>query len=249
MEYKIKELITRGDGKLRCEDEIFTFQNDKFTVCALFDGCSSGIDSHYASTYHKYLIKDACDDEILWEDPEYISYNIIRFVYDELYNLPYQRGVEMLSTIVLLVVNHETEEYFIVFAGDGVACIDGKIVNVHDADGDSVWYLSNVYNPYNVNNMGIKEAFDNYYDTLKKLSGKGFNNISISTDGIDTFKNKYGTLLMPEARDFFFNNEKFDNLDNQLKRLYNIFVKGLNTDNKIPCVNIDDFSMIKINKV
>lgn len=247
--YKIKELITRGDGKLRCEDEIFHTQYNNFSICALFDGCSSGKDSHYASTHHKLLLKDAIENEILWENVEDISRGILNFIYEELYNLPYERGVEMLSTIILLIVNEVTEEYFIVFAGDGVTSIDGKVINVHDANGDSVWYLSNVYNPYDINCLGFNEAFSNYYTSLKKISGKGFNTISISTDGIDTFKNKYGTVLKEEAREFFFNNDKFDNLDNQLKRLYNIFIKGLNIDDKIPCINIDDFSMIKINKI
>ncbi len=195
---------------------------------------------------------------------ENISKALIYSLYDKIYDIHYEMGEEMLSTVLLLIINKETDEYEITFCGDGVSFVNGEYTNVHDPNGDTVWYLSTAY-PYRSKEYGIRrntslplnapgneimsfpEYFKQYYNQCKVIKGKGIENICISTDGIDTFKNKYGQIV--DARDYFCNNPQFGNLDNQLKRLYNVFTKGLNNEEKIPCINGDDFTMIKIEKI
>lgn len=71
MNFNIDTLIKMGKAhSLHCEDDYIVVENDNFLVAAVFDGCSSGVDSHYASTKHKYLMKEVA--EIL------IGYGIIR---------------------------------------------------------------------------------------------------------------------------------------------------------------------------
>jgi hypothetical protein len=283
MNYIIKTLITRGSSHpLNCEDNFLVHEDDGYIICAVFDGCSSGIDSHIASYTHKKLLLGVIEEsseyvyntdieefiqihhtEFQMEMDEDISKKIIYNLYDRIYDTYYKLGEEMLSTVLLLVLNKETEEYEITFCGDGVSFVNGEYTNVHDPNGDTVWYLSTVC-PYKCkpygnrrNNslplnapgnkiMSFPEYFEHYYNQCTKIKGQGVENICISTDGIDTFKNKYGQIV--DAKDYFCNNPQFENLDNQLKRLYNIFTKGLNNEEKNPCMNTDDFTMIKIMK-
>jgi hypothetical protein len=260
MDYSIRTLQTRGSNHdLHCEDDFMTHETEKYLICACFDGCSSGINSHIASYNHKKLLKEAIDDycffrtrEIFLDWDQNISKCILDSLYDSIYEMNFEMGKEMLSTVLLLVVNKETEEYEITFCGDGVCCVDGEYTDIHDPNGDTVWYLSTVYTPQPIDTpcnktKTFRQFFEEYYNLCPKKSGKGFNSISISTDGIDTFKNQFGQKT--EAREYFCNNDKFSNLENQLKRLYNIFTKGLNTEEKIPCVNQDDFTLISLKKI
>jgi len=254
--YKIKTLQTRGSNHdLRTEDDFMIYEDEKYIICSVFDGCSSGYRSDISSYKHKEFLLEAIDESLIYEYDNFDA--IIRYVinkkirinfediieelisrlFHKLSEMNYKDNEEMLSTILLLVINKETDEYEIAFFGDGVSFVNGEYTNVHDPNGDTVWYLSTVK----------ANEFRKYYSQSTKLKGQGIENICISTDGIDTFKNKYGQLV--DARNYFCDNTQFVNLDNQLKRLYNVFTKGLNNEEKMSCINQDDFTIIKIEKI
>lgn len=49
MKFEIDKIIKMGKShSLHCKDDFFIEENDNFILCAVFDGCSSGIDSHYS---------------------------------------------------------------------------------------------------------------------------------------------------------------------------------------------------------
>lgn len=256
--YKIKTLITRGHDKLRCEDDFVVNETQNLIVCGVFDGCSSGLDSHIASTILKKIMMNVSGLEFAYQlchknnDKDYLKY-ICQDYIDEIYfclnrlkkqDLFFIKEEEdLLSTAIILVLDKNNGKYFIQFAGDGVAFVDGEVVDVHNED-NSVTYLSTI----------LEKNLDNYINSSKSLSGTIEKTLSISTDGIDTFKDVFGITHVEEARELFFKSERFVKTDGMLTRLYNIFTKESDvkedggTTKKTKLRNIDDFTMIRIIK-
>jgi hypothetical protein len=251
-QYNIRSLITRGSNHpLRCEDDFFICERESTITAAVFDGCSSGIDSHVASSLHKRIMNDVgyINPNI---SPKETAKDILGYIYEKL--IEYQATTEfkineeMLSTIVLLLVNKYDGRYCVVVAGDGVININDAYFNIHDKEGESVFYLSSTIRTGG-SAASNDERFEEYFAKHCTIfEGDDFRNIAISTDGIDTFKSKFGVALKEKPRDYFMRNQAFEKTENQLKRLYNIFTQGLNLEDKVPCMNFDDFTMIKIHQ-
>lgn len=257
--YKIESFIAMGCAhSLHCEDDFYVYEDEEVIVAAVFDGCSSGIDSHFASTMHKYCLREVLIDipyiireddnrNFPFKDINESGKEIIHLLYDRIYRLNYKVNSEMLSTVVLTLVNKLTKEYFICFAGDGVCKINDKIHSVHDSNSNTVWYLSSVkYSDFNF-----------YYDTYcTKYSGIFENEISISSDGMESFKDKFGTDVTTEAEILFLGlnhdelklNDKYKTIP--MCRLYNMFQNGkIDEFKNIPVKNLDDFTIIKITEI
>lgn len=251
MNFNIDTLIKMGKThSLHCEDDYIVVENDNFLVAAVFDGCSSGIDSHYASTKHKYLMKEVAENfNWLWDykKKHTIKDNVFYFVFsvhNELKSEKYEVNKEMLSTIVLLFINKHTNEYGIVFCGDGCCFINGENISVHDEHGNAVWYLSMV------TDKQFEEYFENYCHYYEGVIDNNME-IAISSDGIESFMTKYGSYNKEYPQDIFFNTknslpEKYHNW--KLERLYNVLTKGKlpNMENDEGLSNIDDLTIIKV---
>lgn len=258
--YTIDSFISRGAmHDLHCEDDLYTFENEEVIVAAVFDGCSSGIDSHFASTMHKYCLREVIGDisYILREDDNRnfpfrdineSGKNILFLLFESIYRLDYKVNSEMLSTVVLTVINKLTKEYFICVAGDGVYKVNKEIHSIHDANSNAVWYLSSV----------SYSEFDKYYDSYcTKTSGKFEDEIIISSDGIESFKNKFGVDVTKKAISLFMDNSYFEEIQlNEkyrtipLSRLYNMFKNGkIEEFGDTPVKNLDDFTLIRIRKI
>ncbi len=243
--FKIKSIITRGHEKLRCEDDYLVEETENLIICGVFDGCSSGLDSHIASTIMKKIMMNVNGLEFVYkicqkdgkDNLKFICRDFIDEIYISLNKLKSQNifflkeGEDLLSTVIILVLDKNNGKYFIQFLGDGVAYTDGEITDVHNDD-NSVLYLSTVN----------ESLIDEYISKSKSLSGVINKTISISTDGIDTFKDSFGIGYANEARTLFFESERFVKISPMLNRLYNIFTN----ENKLK--NIDDFTMIRIIK-
>ena len=229
--YKIDSFISRGGMHLlHCEDDFYVYEDEEVIVAAVFDGCSSGIDSHFASTMHKYCLREVLVDipyiireddnrNFPFKDINESGKEIMFLLFERIYRLNYKVNSEMLSTVVLTLVNKLTKEYFICFAGDGVCKINDKIHSIHDSNSNAVWYLSSV----------SYSDFYSYYDTYcTKYSGIFENEICISSDGMESFKDKYGTDVTTEAEILFLGmnhdelklNEKYKSIP--MCRLYNM---------------------------
>lgn len=250
--FNIRSLITRGAAHpLRCEDDLFVKETDELIIAAVFDGCSSGIDSHVASSLHKKLLSslefDLIDDI---GDVKALGHDLLEYLYTKLFYYYKAYGFrineEMLSTVIILVVNKYTSDYNIVVAGDGLVNVNAHYLNIHDSTGESVFYLSSIIDD-KTTELNFFEPFEKYYNNeCTVFTGTNFDNVAISTDGIDTFKTKFGRMLGEAPRDFFMKNRTFEKAPNQLKRLYNIYTQGLHLEDRTPSLNMDDFTMIKI---
>lgn len=248
-EYKIDVLITKGRlHNLHCEDDYLVYQNEKFILAAVFDGCSSGIDSHFASTMHKYKMREICAlmDEITSVYSSSVMEDILRELNRKIWSLTYEVNREMLSTVVFTLIDKQNAKYYICVAGDGCyeRTLDGTkdFQSVHDANGNAVWYLSTV-KPADFN-----DYYNNYCSKTFGLLSDG-DEICISSDGLESFVSTFGASKNDEARKVFFETEKCAEKYQKmpLQRLYNVVVKGKcsDTGNEV-MLNGDDFTMVKI---
>ena len=247
-EYLVRQLITRGDmHKLRCEDDVFVSETEKHILMAVFDGCSSGNDSHFASTAYKLALSKLQETLLspLFEEMEGMVGDCSRLVtivqntHKMVGNLIIEFGLnplanDMLSTAIFALFNKERSMVNIIFCGDGVAYIDGKEHCVHNED-SSVYYLSTV------SQQGFRDYIDNHCLRLCNIPVE--NGLSISTDGIDSFIDKYRKNYGEEARTLFFESDRFTGNKFMLTRLYNIFTKE---EDKNCIRNQDDFSMVRL---
>lgn len=75
---EIRTVLKKGtDHLVNCEDDLF-FSNyyDKYYVGAIFDGCSSGIKSHFASSLFGKILQTVLKTKtyIMFDTGEYTSY-------------------------------------------------------------------------------------------------------------------------------------------------------------------------------
>lgn len=249
IQYKIDTLISKGRlHNLHCEDDYLVYENDTFLLAAVFDGCSSGIDSHFASTMHKYKMKEICKsiDKFTSIYSSNVVEDILRELNRSIWSLDYEVDKEMLSTIVFVIIDKANAKYYICVAGDGCYKIKyhdyDLFESVHDANGNAVWYLSTV-KPADFNQY--------FHDYCKQENGilQNGQEICISSDGLESFVSQYGASKNEDAKKIFFKTdaceEKYQKMP--LQRLYNVVVKGKcsDTGNEV-MLNGDDFTMIKI---
>lgn len=180
-------------------------------LIAVMDGCSMATDSHFASTLVAKLLKNiakqadyiefvAKEEKTLEQLIEAIS----RKLFENLVDLKNRIGLsreELLTTLVLGVVDVESKMAEILVVGDGlVVCNSNFFEYDQDNKPDYLGYH-------------LEKNFENWFAEQKqRLHLKDFNDLSISTDGIFTFK-------------------KFDNIDRPKVILENEIVEFLLLDN------------------
>ena len=212
-------------------------------LIAVMDGCSSGTDSHFASTligkllrkiakqeaYREYAQKETKEIKIALE-------SISLQLFEELSNLNRQldlKSDEILSTIVLAVIDTNESKAEILIVGDGFIHYNGKNAEYeNDNKPDYIGYHLNM----------DKNLW--YQTRTKKLTIDKIEDLTISTDGIHTFKNfdgkNYPKLTIEEIFDMFFvNRTELDNTNKLKKTLIEI----KNTNGLMPS---DDLTMIRV---
>lgn len=189
-EVKIRKLERRGMAhEQRCEDDSLAFSYNQIAVLIVFDGCSSGTDSYFASALFAKIFKKIAIEgkgyfESLNENShlETIAYTIIHWFFEELkYVVNYLELdiSEVLSTIVFSLVNIKTKKSYSVIFGDGSIYVNGETFSVH-AENNAPNYIAGHLNEqfYDVweNNCAFKRNFD-----VKET-------IAVLSDGIDSFR-------------------------------------------------------------
>lgn len=260
-EYNIRTLITRGQDKLRCEDDFLVYEEGDYIITAVFDGCSSGIDSHFASTLCKITLKNVLSRD-LWNEFKYLPEDkdplyendmiFLKSIIEEficgdlnyaLNELDLDVNTELLSTCVICMFNKITHKCNIIFCGDGVCYIDGEVYAPHDENGNSVYYFSTCGFDKARSRKEQRKLLNEYFDKYCfMVEDKTVNEtVAIASDGIDSFKDMYGINKVEEARDVFFKENRFSTMNVMLKRLYNIFIKSNS------CINQDDCTIVRLN--
>ncbi|MGG5210063.1 protein phosphatase 2C domain-containing protein [Chryseobacterium sp. MIQD13] len=171
-----------------CEDYLITkkISSDKI-ICAVMDGCSTAMDSHFSSTLvGKLLRKIAVEKgyQELYENNSIKSLDeelkdIVQSLFKEIFFLKNRLMLdekELLTTFIILLYNIKENKGIILSIGDGVICVNGKITEFDRNNKPD--YLA----------YHLHEDFEQWYiQQNQKISFDHLNDISISTDGILTF--------------------------------------------------------------
>ena len=213
------------------------------SLIAVMDGCSMGKESYFISTLIGKILRKL-SKEISFRN--FIEKNKISLkgyireitekLFFELKNLKYSLMLdrsEVLSTLILGVVDHTNKEAEILTVGDGLICHNGQYIEYEQDDKPD--YLG----------YHLAGEFLVWFDAQAQiLSLKEVKDLSISTDGIFTFKyfdtKDYPVIEETELVDFLLINKEGLGQKNMLKK------KLLQIEDHYGLKPSDDLSIIRI---
>lgn len=209
--------IRKGElHQVFCEDFLTLRQvSVRFHLFAVMDGCSSGVESHFASTLIGKILNKICTQlkfEFLDEfDAQSLGKVILEKLFAEMIFFRNQLLLdkfEMLATTLLLIYDDVEKNAFIAVIGDGFVQIEDTLHTIDQENRPD--YLA----------YHLGEDFDAWFASLKNtFLVKNPTEISISTDGIDTFKSMKTDL--PEnfdVIDYLLKDNFLENNPNMLQR-------------------------------
>jgi len=237
----IHQHIKRGSNHPDyCEDFLIFSEKDDYLLAGVFDGCSSGSDSHFASALIGKTIK--AEFQKLKPEPKNKPENILKALllnsFTSLKNLSktllLDKDNELLSTVILFLYNLNKNEGIIIVAGDGVISVNGKLMVIDQKNMPD-------YPAYYLDDISDKQSFEKWYQNHSKqyLIDK-LEDVSISTDGILSFIFQEQEKIKPE--EYLLNDHFLINNKAMLGRKINILNKKYNLQ------NFDDLGIIRIVK-
>ena len=244
---KIYSAIQIGDyHQNNCEDHLYIGEYGKNKmICAVMDGCTTALESHFASALVGKILKKIGIEqgykEFIEQNESQLNIeenlkSILRDLLNELKIIKNQLMIdskELLTTLIIMVLDKNQEEGIILAIGDGFVNINGTITEFEQDNKPD--YLG----------FHLSEDFEAFYSSQKqKIGFNKITDLSISTDGIFTFEKVVPAKSKEKINVIEFlttektNCEKDEMLSIKLKVLENEF--GLKPT--------DDFSMIRILK-
>ncbi len=176
-----------------CEDNFFHHSSETFFAAAVFDGCSGGKESHFASTLFAKIFRNTCKNL-----PQIMNEKTLKEILNEILCKSIEKIVEtkeilnlseyeLLSTIIFLVGNNENFE--LIAIGDGFVSVNGK---------DFVIDQENVpdYLSYHLKNFEV-DNFKNWLNFASLRISDVINDVTIATDGILSFQKERNIETQP----------------------------------------------------
>lgn len=221
-----------GDYHLNhCEDALVikNIGSDRI-IAAVMDGCSTAMESHFASTLvAKILRKTAIETGYreLYEpgsahfDPDTELKAILQNVFTELNLIKNQLMLdekELLTTLIIVLYHKKEKQGIVLTVGDGLICIDGEIYD-YDRDNKPDYFA-----------FHLKDNFNDWYASqTQKLYFNNIHDFSVATDGIFTLT-RLKNLEHEEKIDVFHyllkeqsGHETDEMLNKKMKKLENQF--------------------------
>lgn len=176
-----------------CEDFLITAQiGTNQTLIAVMDGCSMARESVFASILFGKILRNIARNMFYQEfvsnkhlELKYGLEEVFRQLFDQSKSIKNQLGLEiteLLSTLIVGIVDAEEGNAEILAVGDGLVCVDGDLFEFDQ--GNKPDYLA----------YHLSKGFNNWYKKQRqKVALSSFNDLSICTDGIFTFKNLMNT--------------------------------------------------------
>ncbi len=242
----IYQVLQIGDHHINyCEDyALVTEIGNDHLIAAVMDGCSMGKESYFAATLVGKILRKIAKEigyQAFFEKQDLIGKlvlkNVFKRLFRELQLLKNQLQLEieeLLTTVVLLVLDKKDWSGEVLVVGDGVVVCNGALIEFEqDNKPDYLGYH-------------LVEDFEKWFsEQEQKLSLTNIEDISIATDGIFTFRN--------------FNNEVYEKCEMDLVELLlkekkdaqnpRMLIKQLNKiEEKWGLRPIDDIGIIRLIK-
>ncbi|MEM9931546.1 MAG: protein phosphatase 2C domain-containing protein [Bacteroidota bacterium] len=170
------------------EDAFVTAEiTDHHLLLAVMDGCSMGDDSHFAATLIAKVLRRIAKQTNLRTFAERTRPSTLallkatlRTLFVDLTRLKADLDLgetELLSTLVLAIVDTDTHAAEVVIIGDGIVACNEEIVSFdQDNKPDYLGYH-------------LTEDFDDYWNLLRqRVSATNILDLAIATDGLFTFR-------------------------------------------------------------
>lgn len=172
-----------------CEDFLINEQiatNER--LIAVLDGCTMGTESVFASMLFGKILRNIAKEKFHKEfvtkktiDLNSKLKNVIEELINETNKVKRQLNLhrnELLSTLIIGIINTEASQAEFLTVGDGLICVDKKLFEYEQNDKPD--YLG----------YHLDDNFNDWFENQnQKLSIDKFKDLSICTDGIFTFKN------------------------------------------------------------
>lgn len=241
---KIHTLLKRGEShKDFCEDFLFTYSlKENYFIAGVFDGCSSGENSQFASNLFAKIFKKECSKlEFKKEKIELknLMKELLRNSIIKINSIKKQLNLEikeLLTTIVLMIFDKEKDEIFAMVIGDGVISYNGEI-EIFDQN-NTPDYLA-----YNLEKL-TTEYYDLWFDEFDQSRNyTKIKDFSISSDGILSFiKNNFDEKEKPHIspQDYLLKDNFLMKNKAMLSRKCNVL------KNKYNLSNYDDLGIVRI---
>jgi hypothetical protein len=241
---RIYSTLQRGDYHTNyCEDYYF-FSEIGYSkmLCAVMDGCTMAIDSYFASTLVGKILRKIAKEKDYTELYGIETYDtidsylksILKALFKELNlarNLLMLEQKELLTTLVVLLLDTSTKQGVALVVGDGLVSINGLI---SDFDQD---------NKPDYLGFHLNEDFETWYTKqTQKIAFENAQDISITTDGIHTFipVQNPETSEKINSTDFLL----FDKTGEDNREMLDLKLKLL--ERKFGLRPTDDFAMIRL---
>ncbi len=182
--------LQRGfDHKLHCQDAFLTHQTDnKLFIALVADGCSGGIDSHFAAVLTCKLFRKLIGDTDFNQglSPSMIGHELLCQYLKELSRVKQLLQLEteeLLNTLLLAV--WKNEQLWVSVLGDGVVSINQQ-TTIFDQNNQPD------YPAYHLND---NQTHQQNYLHRQTLEFDGVKEFAIATDGILSFTNPEQPLI------------------------------------------------------
>lgn len=186
---KIEELSMKGAFHPNNNEDalVSTEIGDNKLVMAVMDGCSMGKESHFASVLIAKLIRKTSFQlnylefmEPLIHPPQKTLYKLLQHLFQDLKTIKRMLGLEtqeLLSTLLLAVLDKEQKEAAVIVSGDGlIRYNDQTIIFDQDNQPDYLGYH-------------LDQAFEDWYQQHPQfLYLEKVDQLALATDGICTFR-------------------------------------------------------------
>jgi hypothetical protein len=244
---KIYSAIQIGDyHQNNCEDHLYIGEYGKNKIlCAVMDGCTTAMESHFASTLVGKILKKICVEkgykEFIEQDSKSLNIEenlklILKDLLNELKIVKNQLmsdSKELLTTLIILLFDKNKENGIVLAIGDGFVNINGEITEFEQDNKPD--YLG----------FHLSEDFDTFYNNQKqKIEFNKIEDLSISTDGIFTFEKLAPKKSQEEINVIEYLTKEFTNYEKD--EMLNLKLKTL--ENEFGLKPTDDFSMIRVIK-
>lgn len=228
---------------LHCEDFLVTAPlSSNHFLMAVLDGCTMGTESHFASSLVGKILRKTARD-FYYQDffnPSAISLQhqvkrVLKATFREMKFAQNQLGLEtneLLTTLVLGILDTEKQEAELLALGDGLISINGQFYEFDQGDKPD-------YPAYHLN-----EDFETWFAQQKQqVQATGVTDISVATDGIFTFRNPAKPREQVDETELL----HFMMTDLHLKQSHNFLDRKIRQIEREWHLNVtDDLAMIRV---